>query len=186
MAARAGAQTITTCEMSRPLAEVARKVIEKNGFADRIRVINKKSTQLKLASDLLEPVDVLIAEVFDNGLLVLGEHFLPALIHAKKNRLKENATIIPAAATVYAMPIECLQLRLVNPIRNVAGFDLSDFDIFRNTGYKQVNLSNIEYRALGEPIDVLRIDFEGDTATNSRKNIEIEINKKGLCQTIAL
>ena len=90
--------------MSKQLAAVARKVIARNGYADIIRVISEKSTQLKIGVDLLEPADLLIAEVFDNGLL--GEHFLPALLHAKRNLLKDEAVIIPAAADIYAMLIE--------------------------------------------------------------------------------
>lgn len=115
----------------------------------------------------------------------MGEHFLPALIHAKKILLTENATVIPAAATVYAMLMECPKLRRVNPIGSVAGFDLSDFDIFRSKGYKQVGLSNIDYKALGGPIDILRIDFERDTAAVSKKSIEIRIKHKGFCQAVA-
>jgi tetratricopeptide (TPR) repeat protein len=45
MAARAGARKVVTCEMCRFLAKIAEKIIEKNGFADRIRVINQNPNQ---------------------------------------------------------------------------------------------------------------------------------------------
>jgi tetratricopeptide (TPR) repeat protein len=183
MAARAGASKVTTCEMSKQLAAVARKVIARNGYADTIRVIPKKSTQLEVGTDLKEPADLLIAEVFDNGLL--GEHFLPALLHAKRNLLKGGAVIIPAAATIYAMLIECSQLRRINPIENIAGFDLRDFDIFRRPGYRQINLNNLNYQPLSDPVAVCRLDFQKNVPASARYDMEIKIRQTGICHAVA-
>jgi tetratricopeptide (TPR) repeat protein len=183
MAARAGARKVTTCEMSKPLAAIAHKVIARNGYADIIRVIPEKSTRLKIGVELPEPADLLIAEVFDNGLL--GEHFLPALLHAKRNLLKEDAIIIPAAATIYTMLIECPQLRRVNPIKNIAGFDLSDFDRFRSPGYRQICLENISYQALSDPVAVCHLDFQNDVPTSAQDNLEVRIRRTGVCQAAA-
>ncbi len=182
MAARAGAKKITTCEISEVLVEIARKVIRRNGFADRVTVIPKKSTQLKIGQDLTRRADLLIAEVFDNGLL--GEHFLPALQHAKQNLLQDDAVIIPAAATVYAMLLECPQLRRINPIRTVMGFDLSDFDILRSSSYRQVHLQHIDHQLLSDPIEVCRIDFQKEVPTSMQKDIKVKVGRNGLCHGV--
>ena len=183
MAARAGARKVTTCEMSKQLAAVARKVIARNGYTDIIRVISEKSTNVKIGVDLSEPADLLIAEVFDNGLL--GEHFLHALLHAKSNLLRKGAVIIPAAATIYAMLIECPQLRQVNPIKNIAGFDLRDFDIFRRSGYRQINLKNISYQALSDPVAVCRLDFQNEITSQAHYNVNLLIRQTGVCHAVA-
>ena len=183
MAARAGAKRVTTCEMSQPLAAVARKVIARNGLTEKIQVVSKKSTQLKIGKDLLEPADLLIAEVYDNGLL--GEHFLPALLHAKRNLLKPDAVVIPAAATVYAMLIESWELRRVNPLRRIAGFDLSDFDVFRRPGYRQINLENFNYRALSPPAVACRLDFQNKWPAPSLKHLPVSISQTGVCHAVA-
>lgn len=143
MAARAGARRVTTCEMVKPLADCARKIIKRNGFEDHIQVITKKSTSLEVGKDFSEKADVLIAEVFDVGLL--GEHFLPALIHAKQNLLTENAVIVPAAATIKGILVECPDMRPINPVKTIAGFDLSDFNMFRAPGYRQFDMRTNDY-----------------------------------------
>jgi tetratricopeptide (TPR) repeat protein len=184
MAARAGARKITTCEMVKPLAGCARKIIKKNGYADRIRVVGKKSTALKVGAgmDLEQKADVLIAEVFDVGLL--GEHFLPALFHAKQNLLKEGAVIIPAAAKIKGILAGCDQLRRVNPIHSIAGFDLSEFNVFRSSGYRQFNMTREDYCQLSDPFDVLTFDFNGSTRLSQTVKLDVQSTANGTCHAV--
>jgi protein arginine N-methyltransferase 7 len=46
MAVRAGADRVTAIEAFEPMARVARKVITDNHYADRIRLIDERSTDL--------------------------------------------------------------------------------------------------------------------------------------------
>ena len=62
----------------------------------------------------LRPV-LLHVQVFDNGLL--GEGVLHMLAAARQKLLTKDATLVPAAATVYCQP---LQMR----VGQVAGFDM--------------------------------------------------------------
>lgn len=184
MAARAGAGKVTTCEMVKPLADCARKIIRKNGYEDRIRVVSKKSTSLQVGAgmDLEQKADVLIAEVFDVGLL--GEHFLPALFHAKQNLLKKGAVVIPAAAKIKAILAECKQLRRVNPIHSIAGFDLSEFNIFRSPGYRQFDMTRQDYCPLSDPFDVLTFDFNGPTHLYQTVQLEVPSTADGTCHAV--
>ena len=183
MAARAGASQVTTCEMVKPLATIARKIVEKNGYGNRIRVVSKKSTQLEVGKDLDTLADVLIAEVFDNGLL--GEHFLPALLHAKQNLLTENAVVVPLAATIYGVLISCSELRRVNPIHQIAGFDLSDFNAFSRNGYKQINLKKVVHQTLSEPTAIYHLDFRKEVPKARKEKISLRVEKSGTCHALA-
>ncbi|NNF99195.1 MAG: tetratricopeptide repeat protein [Desulfobacteraceae bacterium] len=184
MAARAGARQVTTCEMVTSLADCARKVVRCNGYEDRVRVIGKKSTSLEvgLGKDLDEKADVLIAEVFDVGLL--GEQFLPALIHAKENLLTQDAVFIPAAAKIKCVLAECPDLRKITPLKAVAGFDLSEFDMFRAPGYRQFDMWNTEHRVLSEPFDALDINFKNVSEFASTGHKRIRCLEKGMLQAI--
>ncbi|CAH1266922.1 PRMT7 [Branchiostoma lanceolatum] len=46
LAAQAGADKVTACECFKPMAGAARKIIQKNGFADKITVVPKRSTDM--------------------------------------------------------------------------------------------------------------------------------------------
>jgi hypothetical protein len=83
------------------------------------------------------------------------------------------------------MLIECPQLRRVNPVVNIAGFDLSDFDIFRRTGYRQISLENISHQALSKPIAVYRLDFHNEMPAPEHKDVIIKIRQTGVCHAVA-
>ena len=182
MAARAGARKVTTCEMVAPLARVAGKIIAKNGYADRIKVIPKKSTSLRLGEDVDELADILIAEVFDNGLL--GEHFLPSLLHARQTLLTKEAVVIPMGATVSGMLVSCPEMRNVNPMGSICGFDLGAFDVFRREGYKQIDLQTLDHQALSQPVSLCRLNFQTGVLRENRKIVPFPIEKTGTCHAL--
>ncbi|HEX9447052.1 MAG TPA: tetratricopeptide repeat protein, partial [Dongiaceae bacterium] len=69
MAARAGAAKVVTCEILPALAEAAVETIARNGYADKVAVINKKSTQLEIGTDLPDKADVFVSELVNTGML---------------------------------------------------------------------------------------------------------------------
>lgn len=158
MAARAGAGRVIACEMVEPLAEVAERIVAANGYADRIAIVAKKSTQLEVGRDLPAPADLLITEIFDYRLL--GEGVLATLRHANANLLAADARVVPAAATVWGMLIECPELRSRHTLGAVSGFDLSEFDALRDPLVPQVfDMAREPHRALTAPFEVMRLDF---------------------------
>ncbi len=158
MAARAGARRVVACEISSVLAEAARDVVTANRLADRVVVVNRKSTALRLGEDLEEPANVLVSEIVDVGLL--GEGVLPSMRHAIEHLAAPGARVIPRSATVHARLVEIPDLRRVNPVRQISGFDLSAFDRFRIPGdYLDVRLARTPHRFLSDPVEVVGFDF---------------------------
>ncbi len=123
MAARAGARETFSCEMVAPLAELAQETIVRNGLADKIVILNKKSTALSIGINMARKANLLVTETVDCGLL--GEGIIPSIAHAKENLVTRNAQIIPCAASVLAMVVESPRLRHLNHVNTAAGFDVS-------------------------------------------------------------
>ncbi len=158
MAARAGAARVIACEAIRPLANVAARIVARNDLADRITVIAKRSTELAVGRDLPQPADLLISEILDAG--VLGEGVLRTFRHACAALIAADAAVIPAGATVWGTLIECPELRRVNPIAEISGFDLSEFDIFRNpAAHRQFSMAHEPHRALSDVFEMAQFDF---------------------------
>ncbi|HBK78813.1 MAG TPA: hypothetical protein DDZ83_03865 [Nitrospinae bacterium] len=159
IAARAGAAEVVAFEISKPIAEAAQQIVRDNGYLDKITVINKKSTQLILGSDIREPANLLIFEIFDAGLL--GEGLLPSLRHAFRNLVTPDVRLIPQAASIYGMLIETSRLRTVNPVSSICGFDFSAFDRFRNPhDYGSFQLKHEEHKRLTDPFFVKKFEFD--------------------------
>ncbi|KAM8892563.1 protein arginine N-methyltransferase 7 [Spinachia spinachia] len=106
MAVTAGADFCYAVEVFKPTAEAARCIVEKNGFSEQIKIINKHSTDVTVGpdGDMQTKANVVITELFDTELI--GEGALPSYEHAHQNLLQEPCEAVPHRATVYAQLVE--------------------------------------------------------------------------------
>ncbi|XP_029378432.1 protein arginine N-methyltransferase 7 [Echeneis naucrates] len=106
MAVTAGADFCYAVEVFKPMAEAAQRIVEKNGFSDKIKIINKHSTDVTVGQDgdMQMKANVLITELFDTELI--GEGALPSYEHAHQNLVQEGCVAVPHRATIYAQLVE--------------------------------------------------------------------------------
>lgn len=98
LAAKQGADVVAIEQA--PVIEIAREMAADAGVADKIRFIQKKSTQVELD----HKADVLITELVGNR--VLNERMLEMTLDAKKRLLEPGAIFLPRALHLDVMPIE--------------------------------------------------------------------------------
>jgi tetratricopeptide (TPR) repeat protein len=182
MAARAGARHVVTCEAVPVLAEVAKETIARNGLADRITVLSKRSTQVRLGEDLPEKADVFVSELINIGML--APNMLPIIQHARANLVKPDAKIIPEAAAVWGVLMQCDHLARINPVRSIAGFDMGAFDAFRSPGYVQVDLGADPHRVLSGRFRVLDFDFRTAMKTEDLRPLAVIAQHAGTCHGV--
>uniref|UniRef100_F6WWN3 Protein arginine N-methyltransferase n=2 Tax=Macaca TaxID=9539 RepID=F6WWN3_MACMU len=106
MAVTAGADFCYAIEVFKPMADAAVKIVEKNGFSDKILVINKHSTEVTVGpeGDMPCRANILVTELFDTELI--GEGALPSYEHAHRHLVEENCEAVPHRATIYAQLVE--------------------------------------------------------------------------------
>ncbi|XP_034541631.1 protein arginine N-methyltransferase 7 [Notolabrus celidotus] len=106
MALTAGADFCYAVEVFKPMAEAAQCIVEKNGFSEKVKIINKHSTEVTVGpdGDMRMKANVLITELFDTELI--GEGALPSYEHAHQNLVQEGCEAVPHRATVYAQLVE--------------------------------------------------------------------------------
>jgi type II protein arginine methyltransferase len=174
MAARAGAAHVTTCEMDWRLAETARRIVEANGYSDRVNVLNVHSSSLEVGRDLPERVDVLVAEIF--GHMLLNEAVLPVFEHAREHLLKPGGTIIPAAASFeIALAEDSNDLR--GPVGDIRGFDVSGINRHRPIGYS-IPVGDEALALRSDPVSLFSFDFTCDAAVEPGER-EISLRSSG-------
>jgi len=181
MAARAGAAKVTSCETVRIIAERARSILARNGFADRVNVLAKASTDL-MPGDLPERAQVLVTETFASSLI--GEGILPTLEHAHENLLTSDAVVIPAAGSVmgYLAGGETLNGMLF--VEQIAGFDLAPFNDFAPP-MLAISLNIVPHEVLSNDVELLRFNFQDRNFPMARQQIMIRASKAGACSGIA-
>ncbi len=124
MAARLGAGHVYSCEMNPAVAAIARQIIARNGYADRVTVIARNSMEID-AAELGGPVDILVSEIVSNDLL--NEDVLPVMEDAVGRLVRPHGHIIPARAQV-RVALGDYALLDKHFMQQASGFDLSDFN----------------------------------------------------------
>jgi type III protein arginine methyltransferase len=155
MAARAGAAEVVTCEANPTVAAVVSKIIARNEFADRVRVVAKHSADLEIGVDLARPADVLIWDNLSNNMIGAGA--LPTTEQAVRRLMRPGAPAIPARGVVRVALAEDLTHR--RQMHIVEGFDLSEFNRLAPPSY-EVHVGNERLALRSQPGDLFRFDFQ--------------------------
>ena len=183
MAARAGARKVTACETVRPLAQIAESIIAQNGLKEKITVLQTNSRNLTIGRELPSRVDLILAEIVDTGLL--GENILATMNDACGRLLKKEGKIIPQGATVYAFPIESLEISQERQVNMAAGFNISQFNQLIPKIYLQTRLNNYEWRPLSQPLKIFDFDFTKPIPETQEIKISLFPTGEGIAYAIA-
>lgn len=156
MAARAGAQSVTACEMVPVIAETARAIIADNGYSDRVTVHTMPSTALTIGAQLDERADILVSEILSSDLLT--ERVIDTFEDAHARLLKPDAIIIPRAATAIGCLVESEVLAGYVFVDKVSGFDVSRFGALAAQKLP-IHGTMTDWKRLSCDTELLRIDL---------------------------
>jgi predicted nicotinamide N-methyase len=180
MAARAGAVKVTTCERDPIMASLAREIVERNGFADRIDVIAKPSTQLLPGVDLDVPADLLFCDIFSDDLFDFEP--LAILADARRRLTKPDAVVVPATGAIRLALANWETYQSAAHIDHAAGFDFTPLAEFVAASiYVPIGDAGIKLKS--EALEAFRYDFgslsqpsEGRTALALVATEDAEVN----------
>jgi protein arginine N-methyltransferase 7 len=126
IAARAGAEVVT-CEQNPIIAAAARIIVERNGFAGRVRIVPKRSDTMTIPGDLPRLADLVIHEIFGGQLF--DEGVTGALDDARRRLLTPGAPSLPRGAAVRCALVASNAAGAEAGFADVHGFDLSPFEL---------------------------------------------------------
>ncbi len=182
MAARLGAREVYTCEAVGLIAETASRIVARNGFQDRIKVLAKPSHAVRLEADLPAKADILVHEIFSSELL--GEHVLPAIEDAKQRLLKPGGEVLPAAASIMIALVGGDALGRNLHVGESFGFDLRDFNAI-HPKKRPLYREDLAPVLMSDAVEAFRFDFAGASAFPAeKKRLRIATTGGGLCYGI--
>ena len=183
MASESGARHVYSCEQSNIIAKSAEKIIKKNGFEDKITIINKNSKDLLIGEDLPGKADVIVSEILSSEFC--GEGVFNAINDASSRLLKSNGRMIPESGELMICLFEKTGDLIDELLIDGYGkYDLSDFnDVISNRRYLQ---RRADLNFLSNPFSANRLDFVlGMLQSTGTRLLNIEIQKSGECMGIA-
>ncbi|VFV29249.1 protein arginine [Lynx pardinus] len=180
MAVTAGADFCYAIEVFKPMADAAVKIVEKNGFSDKIKIINKHSTEVTMGPDGDMPcrANILITELFDTELI--GEGALPSYEHAHRHLVQENCEAVPHRATVYAQLVESRRMWSWNklfpiPVHTSCGEQVivPPLELERCPGAPSVydiqlnQVSSADFTVLSDVLPMFSVDFSKQVSSSA-------------------
>ena len=176
MAARAGAQTITACEMVPIIAAVARRIIADNGYGERITVHTASSAQLQVGIHLDARADILVSEILSSDLLT--EHVIDTFEDAHARLLAPDAIVIPRAAAAIGCLVESPVLADYVFVDRVSGFDVSRFGALAAPKLP-IHGTMTDWKRLSGDVELVRIDLTRSLHQSDLRLLEIEVLADG-------
>ncbi len=182
MAARAGAKHVYTCERNLPIRNIATEIIRKNGYADKITVLNSWSTSVQVGREIPEKVDIILGEIF--GPALLDEQAIQYFDDARHRLLKPTGAMLPMRATMYGMLVESENITRNSIVKDVCGFDLSLFNTLHDDPTFQLMLIDYSYKELCEPFEIRTIDFREQQEHPLESPLQIAVKSNGIANLV--
>lgn len=173
MAARAGAGHVHTCEVNLVIAEAAREIVSRNGFADRITVHMCNSKKLDPATDLGGPADLVVSEIIGKDLVC--EEVLPTMRDAVRRLARPGARFIPQGGEIRVALAHFADLER-NRAGDACGFDLSPFNRLMSARIT-ARANDPELSLRSDPVSLFEFDFT--TADHQEERAEMELVATG-------
>lgn len=184
MAAKAGAASVTTCEQSPMLAEMATQIVAQHGLSDVITVVAKRSDELVMGVDLPRRADVIVSEIVDCGLI--GEGVLPTVAHAREHLLAPGGTLLPESARVFGALLDSAAVDGLNRVRYAGGFNVGLLNGLATPGHFPVRLPTWPHRMVSETHELCAFDFASGPMSDGANAIEMPVTETGTAHGLAV
>jgi len=181
MAARAGAQSVTACEMVPIIADMARQIIADNGYSDSITVHTAPSTELRVGEHLDERADILVSEILSSDLLT--EHVIDTFEDAHARLLKPDAIVIPRAASAIGCLVESQVLADYVFVDQVSGFDISRFGALASPKLP-IHGTMTDWKRLSDDVELVHIDLTRTQHQSDLHLLQINVLEDGIATGI--
>lgn len=181
MAARAGARSVTACEMVPIIADMARQIIADNGYSDSITVHTAPSTELKVGEHLDERADILVSEILSSDLLT--EHVIDTFEDAHARLLKPDAIVIPRAASAIGCLVESQVLADYVFVDQVSGFDISRFGALASPKLP-IHGTMTDWKRLSDDVELVHIDLTRTQHQSDLHLLQIAVLEDGIATGI--
>jgi Ribosomal protein L11 methyltransferase (PrmA) len=172
-ACEAGAGRVYSIEAS-GMIELARAIAARNGFADRIRFIQRQSGEVELP----EPVDVLVCDQIGHFGFEAG--LFDFVTDARRRFLKAEGLMIPARVDLQIAPVADPELAAAVRFwcQRPAGFDMSPAHAWAaSTGYPTKFEPS---QCIGEPVVGASVDVPNITGDPLDLNVSLSISKRAV------
>jgi protein arginine N-methyltransferase 1 len=180
-ACRLGAKVVHAIEPN-PIIQVAREIVQANGFSDRVAFHQAMSFDVELP----QPANVVVTD--PRGVLPLKERAIPTIIDARRRLLKSGGVLIPQRDTIWAALVEANEIYSTDYEdpwrRSNDGFNL---EAARQRGVNAVGRHHLKCgQLLSVPVPWATLDYRTVETASVDGTLAFEILRPGLADGFIL
>ena len=180
-ACRLGAKLVHAIEPN-PVIQVAREIVQANGFSDRVAFHQAMSFDVELP----HPADVVVTD--PRGVLPLKEQAIPAIIDARRRLLKPGGVLIPQRDIIWAALVEANEIYSTDYEdpwrRSNDGFNL---EAARQRGVNAVSRHHLKGgQLLSVPVPWATLDYRTVDTASVDGTMALEVVRPGVADGFIL
>lgn len=180
-ACRLGAKLVHAIEPN-PIIQVAREIVQANGFLDRVAFHQAMSFDV----DLPQPADVVVTD--PRGVLPLKERAIPTIIDARRRLLKPGGVLVAQRDTMWAALVEAHEIyssHCEDPWRRSNdGFNL---EAARQRRVNTMSRHDLKPgQLLSDPVRWATLDYRTVETASAHGTVEFEVLRPGLADGFIL
>ena len=180
-ACRLGAKLVHAIEPN-PIIQVAREIVQANGFSDRVAFHQAMSFDVKLP----QPANVVVTD--PRGVLPLQERAISTIIDARRRLLKPGGVLIPQRDTIWAALVQAPDIYhedYDNAWRSANdGFDM---EAARRRNINNFGRHHLELnQLLSKPVRWLLLDYRLIENASACGRVEFQVERPGTAHGFAL
>jgi len=180
---------VFSIEAGSKIANLSREIIKRNGYEDRITVIDDRIEDVHLPNG--EMADVIISEWM--GFYLFHESMISSVITARDRFLKPEGVIFPSTGTLYVCPVvlkDYVRERF-DFWKNVYGFDFGDVaSLARTASIAKPEIMTVTQQSLlAQPQQVISIDMkyvDMDDVNNMFASVDFIVERNDIMHGFAL
>jgi len=180
-ACRLGAKVVHAIEPN-PIIQVAREIVQANGFSDRVAFHQAMSFDV----ELLQPANVVVTD--PRGILPLKEQAIPTIIDARRRLLKPGGVLIPQQDTIWSALVEAPDIYhedCDNAWRSANdGFDM---EAARRRNINNLRKHRFELnQLLSEPVRWLLLEYRAIERASACDRMQFQVQRPGMAHGFTL
>ena len=180
-ACRLGAKLVHAIEPN-PIIQVAREIVQANGFSDRVAFHQAMSFDVELP----QPANVVVTD--PRGVLPLYEQAIPTIIDARRRLLKPGGVLIPQRDTIWAALVEAPDIyreHCEDAWRS--GNDGFNMEAARSRNVNSFGKYRFELnQLLSDAVRWLLLDYRVIERTSACDRVQFEVKRPGTAYGFAL
>lgn len=174
--AKYGAKHVYTCESNPQMYDIARHVVMRSGYANKISLFPSSCRELVQGRALAERPDIIFTETLDCGVVNEGFFQIAEDVAALAS---EDTIVLPERIDQFGYLVSSADMYALNHVDHACGVDLSIINTLNTKTYYPIRLTEHKFQALTAVSPLRSYDYLRPRRNDIQMHFQVQVD--GVC-----